>query len=347
MSTMKARSRATDLRAASKLAIDATQRVTDIVEAMHHAIGGVPARIVSAPTYAAIRGVTHVVGSGIDLALARLEPLLGESTSDDAADVVRAALNGVIGDYLADTKSPLAITMQLEPRGPARSRIVVLVHGSAMTDSQWTRAGHDHGRSLGRDLDVTPVYVRYNSGRRIAESGEDLARELEKLTTAWPVPIDSIAFVGHSMGGLVARAACHAGREAGHVWRSKVDRIVTLGTPHAGAPLERAGAMLEKLLGVTRYSAPLAKLGRVRSVGVMDLRHGATDPIPRDVTLYAIAGTTSKTVRKRLLGDGLVPVESALGESKRKNQFIALGTGHLDLLSSESVYAALKRFVST
>lgn len=343
----KGRSHATDLRAASKLAVDATKRVTDIVEAMHHAIGGTPARIFSAPTYATIRGVTHVVGSGIDFALARLAPLLGESTPGDDREAVRAALNGVIGDYLAHTQNPLAIATRLQTHGEQRARIVVLVHGSSMTDSQWTRDGHDHGKSLARDLDVTPVYVQYNSGRHIADSGRDLAEELEKLTASWPVAIESIAFVGHSMGGLVARSAMHAARESGHAWRSKVDRIVTLGTPHQGAPLEKAGAIVEKLLGVTRYSAPLAKLSRVRSAGVMDLRHGATEPIPRDVTLYAIAGTTSKTVRKRMLGDGLVPIESALGESKRKHQFIALGTGHLDLLSSESVYEALKRFLTT
>ncbi len=340
------RSHASDLRAASKLAVDATKRVTDIVEAMHHAIGGAPARIFSAPTYATIRGVTHVVGSGIDFALGRLEPLLGESAPGDDREVVRAALNGVIGDYLAETNNALAIAMRLQARGPARARIVVLVHGSSMTDSQWTRGGHDHGAALARDLDVTPVYVQYNSGRRIADSGRDLAAELEKVTASWPVPIESIAFVGHSMGGLVARSACHFGSESGYAWRTKVDRIVTIGTPHRGAPLERAGVVLEKLLGITKYSAPLAKLGRVRSAGVMDLRHGASEPMPDDVALYAIAGTTSKHVRKRMLGDGLVPIESALGESKRKNQFIALGTGHLDLLSSESVYEALRRFTS-
>jgi pimeloyl-ACP methyl ester carboxylesterase len=324
----KARSHATDLRAASKLAIDATKRVTSIVEAMHHAIGGTPARIFSAPTYATIRGVTHVVGSGIDFALARLAPLLGESAPGSDREAVRAALNGVIGDYLEKTKNALAIEMRLAPHGRKRARIIVFVHGSSMNGAQWTRERHDHGRALARKLRVTPVYVDYNSGRRIEDNGRELAERIAKLASSWPVEIESIAIVGHSMGGLVARSAARHGVR-------RLDRVVTLGTPHFGAPLERAGAMIEMALGVTPYSAPLAALARVRGAGIVDLRRGTREKMPEAVALYAIAGGADK----------LVPQKSALGPADAANRFVASGVGHLDLLSSAIVYEALERFL--
>jgi hypothetical protein len=47
----------------------------------------------------------------------------------------------------------------------------VLLHGLCMNDLQWRRAGHDHGRALARDLDYTPVYLRYNSGLHISTNG--------------------------------------------------------------------------------------------------------------------------------------------------------------------------------
>ena len=47
-----------------------------------------------------------------------------------------------------------------------------------------------------------------------------------------------IALIGHSMGGLVARSACHYA-PAG-AWRERVRHVFMLGAPHKGAPLELA-----------------------------------------------------------------------------------------------------------
>lgn len=58
-----------DLRGLGKLAIQATKGVTDLVQAMHGAIGGRPARSFSAPVYASIRGITSIIGGTLDLAL--------------------------------------------------------------------------------------------------------------------------------------------------------------------------------------------------------------------------------------------------------------------------------------
>src|SRR5215510_6373890 len=189
VSRKTARNHVDDLRGASRLAIDATRGVTDLVEAMHTTIASGPAilgRPLAAPAqlanrlvYGTIRGVTELVGSAIDLALAPLAPLLGASAPSAEREALLAALNGVLGDHLSDSGNPLALAMQLRHGGvplelapetlrdalPHASRkLVVLVHGLCMTDRQWTRRGHDHGAALARDLGYTPVYALYNSG---------------------------------------------------------------------------------------------------------------------------------------------------------------------------------------
>jgi pimeloyl-ACP methyl ester carboxylesterase len=370
----KARAHVDDLRGVSRLAIDATTGVMGLVEAMHRTIASgpgvlgrplaAPARMVTGLVYGTIKGVTRAVGATIDAALAALGPLLGDSAPGSQRNVVQAALNGVLGDYLADTANPLAMTMALHHEG-ARPRLVVLVHGLAMHHSQWQRNGHDHGAALAAELDATAIYVDYNSGRHISTNGAELAEQLERLVTAWPVPVESIVMVGHSMGGLVARSACEAARVAGHAWLGKLTTLVTLGAPHHGAPLERGGNWIETLLGISAYSAPFRMLGRIRSAGVTDLRygnivdadwHGADRfalggdrrtrlPLP-GVDCFAIAATTATEDSARLPGDGMVGVASALGQHDEhglefSKRWIAFGVGHIELLEAPAVYAKL------
>ncbi len=400
ISTMHARSPIDDLRGASRLVIDATRGVTGLVEAMHTTIASGPAilgRPLAAPAelanrlvYGSIRGVTQLVGSALDLALAPLAPLLGRTPPGPEREAVLAAVNGVVGDHLARTRNPLAIEIQLRhggaplPLAPgalgralphAGRKLLVLVHGLCMTDGQWTRRGHDHGAALARDLGYTPIYALYNTGLHISTNGHALAAQLEALAAAWPAPLDEIAIIGHSMGGLVARSACHAGDAAGHAWRSQLRALIALGSPHHGAPLERGGHGIDRVLGISPYVAPFRRLGRIRSAGITDLRYGnvldehwqGQDrfahhgdrrrplPLPAGVACYAVAGTLSPAAADRLPGDGLVPVASALGvhpdptltlgfpETRR---CIALGTAHFDLLAAPAVYATLRSWLA-
>ena len=121
-----------------------------------------------------------------------------------------------------------------------------------MNDLQWKRKGHDHGAALARDLAYTPVYLHYNSGLHISTNGRAFAELLEALVRLWPVPLTELVLIGHSMGGLVARSACHYGALARHEWLRRLDKLVFLGTPHHGAPLERGGNWVDMLLGVER-----------------------------------------------------------------------------------------------
>jgi pimeloyl-ACP methyl ester carboxylesterase len=310
------------------------------------------------------------VGASLDLALAQLAPLIGESAPGREREAVLAALNGVLGDYLTETGNPLAIRMQLRTASPRAGRkLLVLAHGSCLNDRSWSRLEHDHGEALQRDLGYTPVYLHYNSGLHVSTNGRELAAMLEQLVAAWPVPIDELVLVGHSMGGLVCRSACHYGDAA--VWRRKLRAMVCLGTPHHGAPLERGGNRIDVLLNISRYSAPFARLGKIRSAGVTDLRfgnvldehwqgrdrfaHAADDrsplKLPDGVECYAIAATTASKPGARLAGDGLVPVDSALGRHAKPaltlgfpetHQWIGYGMGHLDLLSRIEVYETVR-----
>jgi pimeloyl-ACP methyl ester carboxylesterase len=371
----KPRPIAADLRAASRLLVDATTGTTGVVEQMHHAIASGPfawpARQLSGLVYSGIRGVTRAVGVAIDQALEQLAPLLGETVPGPERLAVLAALNGVIGDLLAQTGSALAQPMELH-RGtvaPPSRKVLVLVHGSSMNDLQWKRHGHDHGAALERDLGFTAVYVRYNSGLHASVNGRQLAALLERQLATWPVPVDELVLLGFSMGGLVARSACHLAELEGFGWRRKLSALVCLGTPHHGSPLERGGSWADALLGVSRYSAPLAKLGKLRSAGVTDLRFGyvldehwqgkdrfelGSDertplPLPRGVRCYAVAATQSAATVSPLRSDGLVPVASALGQARgplrlefpEEHQCVVYGAGHLDLLNRPEAYAAV------
>jgi len=392
-----------DLRGASRLAVDAATGLVNLVEAMHQNVARLPGvvgrsrpgrtRGVTGLVYRTIRGTTGRVGGGIDAVLARLLPLLDESGSSRGREVVLAALNGVLGDYLAATSNPLAIPMRLRWNGrplqlvrqalaekisQPSSRVVVLVHGLCLSDLQWRRKGHDHGAALARDLGCTPVYLHYNSGLHVSTNGRAFAGLIEVLLEQWPVPVKELIIIGHSMGGLVSRSACHYGAAAGHDWPKRLRKLIFLGTPHHGAPLERGGHWVDVILGISPYTAPFARLGKIRSAGVTDLRHGnlrdedwegrdrfkhARDlrlpvPLPKRTQCYAIAATTgnrSGDLSDRVLGDGLVPVDSALGRHADarlalsipdSRQWIGYGMNHLDLLGHPEVYAVIKRWLS-
>ncbi|KPF68288.1 hypothetical protein IP84_10395 [beta proteobacterium AAP99] len=343
--------------------------------------------------YRSVRGVTALVGGALDLALAQLGPrvaaalppamkrALAERTDRLVPPAQRAAalaaLNGVFGDHLAASGNALAIPMQLRVNGqalpmqrkalaqfwaaqadtPPTGRLLILIHGLCMNDLQWTRRGHNHGAALAARHGFTPLYLHYNTGRSIAQNGAELAALLADLQRAWPVPVTQIVLLGHSMGGLVARSAC-AQSGARAPWRRKLAALICLGTPHQGAPLERAGSGLTWLLARSPYTAPFAKLGARRSAGIQDLHSGrvlpeGTDPAaaapwPHGVACFTVAASTSAapTTGKALKGDGLVPVASALGQHRLPERDLCLppghqalfhGLNHFDLLSSRAV----------
>ncbi len=405
--------RPTDLRAVAQLTTQATQGVVRMAEGVHQSVWGTlgVGKMTSGKTggitglvYQSVRGVTQLVAKGLDKALAKLEPYLelstGLNTSTPEREAVLAALNGVLGDHLAASSNPLATQMTLRLAGqaldwqamPAKARVtgkvLLVVHGLCMNDLQWS-AQHqadksgptiaiDHGQSLASALGYTPVYVRYNTGLHTSENGRNLSEQLGLLAAHWPQAITDITVLVHSMGGLVIRSAVHCAQQGHADWLQHLKSIVFLGTPHHGAPLEKAGNWVDIILGSTPYSKPFAKLGQLRSSGITDLRYGQVVqadwqgqdrfrrqpdrrtpvPLPEGVACYTVAATIAaqrSPLAERVVGDGLVPLQSALGQHgdarrsllfAKAAQRIVYRTNHMQLLSSPQVAQQLVKWLT-
>jgi hypothetical protein len=391
-----------DLVGFGRLATDAIAGLTDVVEAVHGHIAFTSRVLgprsaeqstsgITRLVYNSIRGVTRLVEGGLTLLAPPAFPANDRLLSPRHEAVV-AALNGVIGDHLARTNNPLAISMSLRHQGhpleierhalratlPHPSgKLLLLAHGLCLNDLQWKRNGHDHGAALAREFGYSPLYLRYNTGLHVSENGRVLADLLETILEQWPVRVKELAIIGHSMGGLVSRSAYYYGMAAGHHWPRHLRRLIFLGTPHHGAPLERLGNWVNTTLEISPYTAPFARLGRIRSAGITDLRHGnvleddwkgrdrfaspqdlrAPLSLPAGVRCYAIAAMRRQATGNPsfdLLGDGLVPVNSALGrhrnpamclEFSASRQWISHGMSHWDLLSHPAVYGQIRRWL--
>jgi pimeloyl-ACP methyl ester carboxylesterase len=378
-------------RGAVRAICAATRATVDVVEQVHRTIQVRPPPVGAADTggtrgitglvYRCVRGGIELVGGAIDSGLA----LTGRFDPDDDRspkfEAHRAVANGIFGDYLSRTANPLAISASVRYRGsaldcddpastlakhgsaPAGNRLLLLVHGLCMNDAQWARDGHDHGARLADDLGFLPLYLHYNSGLPIAHNGLAFARLLERLLANWHAPVEELVIIGHSMGGLVARSACHQAGLAGHAWPEHLRKLVFLGTPHHGAPLERGGVGIDTAMQWSPYSGPIARLSSARSAGIKDLRHGTVSadgsavPLPEGVRCYAAAAALAAEpgmVGHRWVGDGLVPLDSALGRHRdpthalgfaQQRQWVGYGMGHLELLHHPDVYEQLHAWV--
>ncbi len=401
---------ATDMLAYSRLGLTGFNGVVDLVESMHATIARRASPFttirndrnttgITRLVYHCIRALPQALSLGIDAALPALSKFSDPSASSAERDTVVSIVNGVLGDHLERSGNPLAIPMQFRSRGKAlsldktaiqealpaaRGKVLLLIHGLCMNDLQWHRKGHNHGTELGRDLGFTELHLHYNTGRHISTNGAQLADSIETLFEQWPVAITELHIVAHSMGGLVSRSALHYANEAGHHWPASLRKLVFLGTPHHGSPLERSGNLLDAVLGFSPYTAPFTALGKTRSAGITDLRYGSllhqdwSDPhgrqekdrfarsgdnrqplpLPPGIEYYTLAASKSviaNDLADALIGDGLVPVSSALGEHKNPelrldiaedHKAVVYQTGHFDLLGA-AVYDQVHRWLSS
>jgi len=387
-----------ELKALTTLGFDELARATGGIGSIHQAIGGRVFRAVgpgaalvgtmhdgiSRVVFRSLAGGTRAVGLAAGtMAGRRTGPALSRTRRGSA---VIAAIAGLTGDALEEQGSPLAEPMAvrlggepvaLEPAAltaafpDATPYIVVFLHGLMETEFSW--GAHDtYGTRLARELGCTPVYVRYNSGLRISQNGRCLSELMEELAAAWPVEPERVALVGHSMGGLVARSACHRGAEDGAAWAGLVRHSVSLGTPHMGAPLEQAVHVLSAGLAAVPETRPFANFLRRRSGGIRDLRQGslvdedwrdcdpdalraaacAEVPLLEGATHCFVSATITRSHRHplgRMLGDTLVLRPSARGRSRTRripfedeHGMHLGGASHFALLNHPAVYEKLR-----
>jgi len=228
----------------------------------------------------------------------------------------------------------------------------VMVHG-LVENEEGGQAGEtddrvDFGRGLAEDLGVSVLYVRYNSGRRVAENGRELAALLAEVVDHWPVPIERLSLVGHSMGGLVARSAVHHAVTDGLPWTAVLGDVVCLGTPHQGSDVERAADVVGRTLGLFRESAPLATLFTLRSSGIKDLRHGhAFEPAGRQLFVAATLAVDPDSWPGRVFGDLLVRPSSATDPTQPADRRTLGGISHAALLRHPRVYTEIRGWLTT
>lgn len=384
--------------AAVRLAAWGAEQVADRAEELHTAIAGrvfratgPPARpvrvthdAVAGSVYAGVRTGTRLAGAAGAAAVEVWQAGRAAPPPSARAGLAAGAVCGIWGDRLEAEGSPLAIPMAVRAGGhdvpltraalaaayPARTaRVVVLVHGLCETEDSWRRREAELGGTYATRLAArgrTAVTLRYNSGLHIAENGRRLSALLEQLCRAWPGGVRELAVVGHSMGGLVARSACHHAQAEGRTWPAALEAVVYLGTPHHGAPLERWVQAGTRLLRRLPEAAPVAATLELRSAGIRDLAHAdLTDADPsvpsgepaahvplhlgaRHHAVAACLGSGPHDPRARLLGDLLVWPDSAHGRHPERPVGIADadchrldGLSHFDLLNHPAVDALL------
>jgi pimeloyl-ACP methyl ester carboxylesterase len=400
-----------ETRAIGALAARGAAGLTELVRGTHLAIAerafrAAPATstaarhghdAISALTYATVRGATV---SALGLAASALAATTRERAplaDTPRGSVCLGALNGAIGDELERCDDPLAVRMELRHDGRAvpisppdladrfpnaTGKVAVFLHGLCETERAWwlgadpERGGATYGARLERDLGYTPLYVRYNTGLHISVNGHRLSELLADLVAAWPVPVEEIALVGHSMGGLVARSTCRAAVDGEGGWVDFVRHVFYLGSPHCGADLEKAANVAGSVLAALPETRPFARALNGRSVGIKDLRFGSLCdedwhgcdpdellrcyrqdvPFMESAAHYFIAATLTKDGSDpvgRLVGDLLVRLPSAWADGQHASHHRfdlehsrSIGRlTHLDLLNHPAVYAQIRRWV--
>ena len=352
---------------------------------------------ISGAVYGGLRGSARGAGRVADSALQRRPGWSGRvvSTTPPGAAAV-AAVNGLIGDTLEKRQSALHHAMSLRVDGraveversalaaaypSAAPRIAVFAHGLMETEFSWERGARNgretYGTLLERDLGITPVYLRFNSGRHVSENGRSLAELLELVVDEWPVPVTEIALIGHSMGGLVARSAAQQASDLSMRWPKSVRHVISLGTPHMGAPLEQFVHYVSAAFAALPETRPFSRFLRRRSAGIRDLRQGSlvdadwrdrnpdalraeacTEvPLLDGATHCFVTATVTRSPRHpvgRLIGDYLVLQPSGSGRSRSRrigfeDQYglHVGGATHFALLNHPDVYDRLRVWLSS
>ena len=326
------------------------------------------------------RGVARAVYGGLGLGLraaaAGLDKVaatgVGPRLEDDPRGrFVSSAVNGLIGDKLVRERPRLAIPMAARVAGrdvvptrdglaaaypDATGRLVVMLHGLCENESYWNRCREERGTTYAETLAArgwTPVMLRANTGLPLRENGVALSALMQQLVEHWPTEVTRIALVGHSMGGLVMRAAGAVASDVEPPWTRLVSDVVTLGTPHLGAPLARSVDSGSRRLGRLPETAAFGRILDWRSVGVCNLVTGLAEDVPPlpHARYRLVSATVTRSPRHpvgQVVGDLLVRQESAYGRDRHGAELFpgaevlhVGGTDHFGILNHPEIERAL------
>jgi hypothetical protein len=346
--------------------LDRVGSVTRGRNPIHRGIAGAVYGGLSLGLRSAARGLDKVAATG---AGPRLE-------SHAHGRFVSSAVNGLIGDKLLRERPQLAIPMAvrlggadvgLEPDAlaaaypDATGRLVLFLHGLCENESYFLRHRERTGTTYAEmlaGLGWTPLMLRANTGLPLRENGAALTALVQRVVDAWPVPVTRIAMVGHSLGGLVIRAAGAVADEVERPWRERVSDVITLGTPHLGAPIAWGIGHGSRGLGRVPETAAFGRILDWRSQGVHDLVAGLAEDVPPlpHARYRLVAATLTASQRHPVgdvVGDLLVRPRSAYGRDRRGRELfpgaevLHVGrTDHFGLLNHPQVHAAMRRWLA-
>jgi pimeloyl-ACP methyl ester carboxylesterase len=329
--------------AIAKRAFDGVGPAALPVRVAHDAISGA--------VYGGLGQATRLGGRALEGVIGRRYTQLLSDTPRGAALI--AIINGLVGDTLEKERNELARPMTMRVAGTPTSRVAVFVHGLMETDFSWG-GEPNYGSRLAEDAAWTPVYVRYNTGLRISQNGRTLAHLIERTVSDWPAEVDEIALIGHSMGGLVCRSAAYRASEDRMGWVKDVSHVVSLGTPHRGAPLEEVVHVGSAALNALPETQGVARFLRRRSGGIRDLRRGSlVDEDWQDRDPEALRAAACKEIPLlegakhcfvSATGDLLVLRRSAA--PWRGEEACTVKGGHFALLNHPEVYERLRGWLS-
>jgi pimeloyl-ACP methyl ester carboxylesterase len=401
-----------DIEAIGELTGTALSATSGLIGEMHASVAKRPFEIIG-PAAAPMRAVHDSVSSAVYRGLqagARVAcrasalalTLRSNESSPRLVDTpagARAltAINGMYGDHLYERGSSLAFDMEIRRGGQAipatpdalaqafpdaTARIAVFIHGLFESDQSWSFSGTadgqatqlSYGERLHDELGFTPIYLRYNTGRRVSHNGREAAALMDELACAWPTEVREVVLVGHSMGGLVARSTCHYAQLEQCRWAAAVRHVFCLGTPHLGADIEKGVNVLGWAFGQLPETGALRTFLNTRSVGIKDLRFGALVdedwhghdadeflvdrcqevPFLPQANYYFISATLSDGPVGTLVGDLLVRTPSATGRGIGEGRVIPFhpdnghelaGLHHFHLLNDVAVYEQIRAWI--
>jgi pimeloyl-ACP methyl ester carboxylesterase len=275
-----------------------------------------------------------------------------------------SALNGLVGDQLAEERPRMAIPLAIRSCGcdvrpdkpgfaeafpEATDKVVLFLHGLCESDESWSRHREEVGGTYAETLAAegwTPVFVRANTGLPVRNNGAALVALMDALVEDWPVPVERIAFVGHSMGGLIVHAATALDQQEHHQWTRMVTDIVALGAPYLGSSAARMATVGSRRLARLGETRAIAAVLEKRSHGIRDLDYGVGEDVPVPNLPHAryrlVAATKDKLVSER----------SACGHTRfgrrlfPHGELATISGGHFDLLNHPEINAALRYWLS-
>ena len=331
------------------------------------------------------RGIATAVYGGLGLGLRAASKGLDRAAAtaggprledDPRGRFVSSAVNGLIGDRLLRERPHMAIPMAVRHEGAdvplereslsqafpdATGRLVFFLHGLCENESYWNlhreRTGTTYAEMLA-GLGWTPVMLRANTGLGLRENGVALAALGQRLVEEWPGEVTRIALVGHSLGGLVIRASGAVASQVDEPWSGRVSDVITLGTPHLGAPIARGIGHGSRGLGRLPETAAFGRILDWRSQGVHDLVAGLAEdvaPLPH-ARYHLVAATLTADQRHpvgHVVGDLLVRPPSAYGRDRAGRTLFPDGdvlhlgrTDHFGLLNHPRIHQAMRDWLA-